>query len=204
VDGVGGRFFVLDGLDGSGKTTQAARVAAHLHERGDAVVVLREPGATPAGEAIRDLLLDADTDLTPLAEMLLYQAARAQVVETVIRPVLEQGQTVVLDRYWYSTAAYQGFGLGLDIGAIERVSAVATGGLDPDHVFILDLDPAVGLERVGGVRDRIEGRPLEYHRRVREGFLAVAETLGPRATVIDASRAPNAVAAQILKVVDAS
>ena len=200
---MGGKFYVLDGLDGSGKTTQAARVAAHLRERGETVVVLREPGATPAGEAIRDLLLDADTDVTPLVEMLLYQAARAQVVETVIRPALEEGQTVVLDRYWYSTAAYQGFGLGLDPVAIERVSAVATGGLEPDHVLILDVDPAVGLERVGAARDRIEGRPLEYHRRVRDGFLAVAAALGARATVVDANRSPDAVAAEILRVVDA-
>jgi dTMP kinase len=199
---VAGTFYVIDGPDGSGKTTQAARAAEYLRRRGAAVVVLREPGATPAGEAIRDLLLDADTDLTPLAEMLLYQAARAQLVETVIRPALEEGQTVVLDRYWYSTAAYQAYGLGLDPAVVRRVSAAATGGLEPDHVFLLDVDPETGLGRLDVGRDRIEGRPLDYHRRVREGFLAVARDLGERATVVDANGSADEVAAQILGVLE--
>jgi dTMP kinase len=190
-------FFVIDGPDGSGKTTQVARLAQEYKERGASVSVLREPGATPAGEAIRDLLLDPETDLTPPAEMLLYQAARAQIVETAIRPALESGHVVILDRYWYSTAAYQGYGLGLDPDAIRAVSAFATGGLEPDHVFILDLDPERGLARLDGARDRIEQRPLEYHRRVRDGFLKEAALLGDRCTVIDAGRTPDEVAATI-------
>jgi len=197
-----GSFFVLDGPDGAGKTTQAARLAEHLRAGGGTVVVLREPGATPAGEAVRDLLLDPDTDVTPLAEMLLYQAARAQVVEAVIRPALGDGKAVVLDRYWYSTAAYQGAGLGLDAAAIRTVSQVATGGLEPDHVFFLDLEPAVGLGRCGGARDRIEGRPLDFHRRVREGFLALARELGERATVLDATEPADDVARRIREVAD--
>lgn len=194
-----GRFFVIDGPDGSGKTTQAARLASELKARGEAVTVLREPGATPAGEAIRDLLLDPDTDVTPLAEMLLYQAARAQLVEAVVRPALESGQIVILDRYWYSTAAYQGSGLGLDRDAILSVSSVATGGLEPDHVFLLDVDPETALSRLDGRRDRIEGRPLDYHRRVREGFLEVARLLEGRCTVIDGARSPDEVAETILE-----
>jgi dTMP kinase len=200
---VGGVFLVIDGPDGAGKTTQAARLAAHLREQGRTVVCLREPGATPAGEAIRDLLLDPDTDVTAMAEMLLYQAARAQVVEAVIRPALAEGQTVLLDRYWYSTAAYQGHGLGLDPAAIREVSKVATGGLEPDHVFLLDLPADVGLGRLGDERDRIEGRPLEYHERVRAGFVHEIGRLGARATVVDASRSPDDVAREIRAVVDA-
>jgi len=190
---VPGRFYVVDGPDGSGKTTQVGRLAQHLRDAGQSVLVLREPGATPVGEAIRDLLLDPDTDVTPLAEMLLYQAARAQVVETVVRPALRDGTTVLLDRYCYSTAAYQGYGLGLDPGEIRRVSETATGNLEPDHVIFLDLDPEVAFGRLKGSPDRIEGRPLDYHRRVREGFLAEARRIVPRVTVIDASMEPDAV-----------
>jgi dTMP kinase len=199
---VRGTFLVLDGPDGSGKTTQIARLAARLRERGRSVVVLREPGATPMGEAVRDLLLHADVDITPLAEMLLYQAARAHLVETVIRPALGAGQTVVLDRYWYSTAAYQGHGLGLDPEEIRRVSAVATGGLEPDRVVLLDVAAEVGLARLRGVRDRVEARPLDYHRRVRDGFLAEARLLGPRAVVVDASRDEQTVAADVWRAVE--
>jgi dTMP kinase len=197
LGGVRGRFLVLDGPDGSGKSTQIARLAARLRERGEAVLVLREPGATPMGEAIRDLLLHADVDITPLAEMLLYQAARAHLVETVIRPALAQGQTVLLDRYWTSTAAYQGYGLGLDPDEIRRVSAVATGNLEPDRLILLDVPADVGLARLKGKRDKVEGRPLDYHRRVREGFLVEARRLGERAVVVDASRDEVAVAADV-------
>ena len=192
-----GRFYVIDGPDGSGKTTQVGRLARSLTERGHKVLVLREPGATPVGETIRDMLLDPDTDVTPLAEMLLYQAARAQIVDAVVRPALREGTTVLLDRYCYSTAAYQGAGLGLDTDEIHRVSATATGGLEPDHAVFLDIDPEVAFSRLDGARDRIEGRPLDYHRRVREGFLMVAELLGARATVIDAAQDADTVALTI-------
>jgi len=199
---VAGRFLVIDGPDGAGKTTQAVSIAEYFRARGEDVITLREPGATPAGEAIRDLLLDADTDVTALTEMLLYQAARAQIVETVIRPALARGETVVLDRYWYSTAAYQAHGLGLDPVSVRHVSAVATGGVEPDHVFFLDVDPELGLGRINGERDRIEGRPLDYHRRVRDGFLVEARALGGRATILDASRSADDVAAEIQAVLE--
>ncbi|MHC4938631.1 MAG: dTMP kinase [Planctomycetota bacterium] len=197
-----GKFLVLDGPDGAGKTTQAARLANHLRDRGVTVVGLREPGATPAGEAIRDLLLNPETDIGSRAEMLLYQAARAQIIEAVVRPALEEGKTVLLDRFGYSTVAYQGFGLGLDADEIRAVTGIATGGLEPDHVFILDVSPDVGLGRLNGPRDRIEKRPLDYHRRVREGFLAEAERLGDRCTLVDGTRSPDEVAATMAEAAD--
>ncbi len=193
-----GRLIVIDGPDGAGKTTQVARLAVHLKERGVDVVVLREPGGTAVGEAIRDLLLHSDTDVTAKTEMLLYQAARAQIVETKVRPALEMGRTVILDRYTYSTVAYQGHGLGLDPEGIRATAEVATGGLEPDHVVFLDLTPEAGLGRISGPQDRIEGRPLDFHRRVREGFLAQAQTLGAKATVVAADAPPADVAAAIL------
>jgi len=199
---VRGRFFVIDGPDGGGKTTQVAALADHLRERGERVTTLREPGATTAGESIREILLDPDTDLTATAEMLLYQAARAQLVEAVLRPALDAGTSILLDRFWYSTAAYQAYGLGLDPELVRVVSRVATGGLEPDHLFLLDIDPEVGLARIRGEHDRIEGRPLEYHRRVRDGFLAEARRLGDRATILDAARPAAEVSAAIRAVVD--
>jgi dTMP kinase len=193
-----GRLIVIDGPDGAGKTTQVARLAAHLKEHGSDVVVLREPGGTAVGEAIRDLLLHSDTDVTAKTEMLLYQAARAQIVETKVRPALEMGRTVILDRYIYSTIAYQGYGLGLDPKGIHATALVATGGLEPDHVVFLDLTPEQGLGRISGPQDRIEGRPLDFHRRVRAGFLAQAESLASKATVVDATAPAEDVAAAIL------
>jgi dTMP kinase len=199
---VPGKFLVLDGPDGAGKTTQAARLANYLRGRGLSVVGLREPGATPAGEAIRDLLLNPETDIGARAEMLLYQAARAQIIEAVILPQLEAGKTILLDRFGYATVAYQGYGLGLDADEIRSVTRIATGGIVPDHVFILDVPPDVGLARLDGPKDRIEGRPLDYHRRVREGFLAEAERLGDRCTLIDTTHSPDEVAARLIEAVD--
>ena len=172
-----GFFLVLDGPDGGGKTTQAARLADWLRERGFDVVACRDPGGTELGNRLRSILLDRHAvPISIRAEMLLYMASRAQMVEEVIRPALEAGQVVVCDRFLLATIVYQGHAGGLDPSEIAAVGKAATGGLFPDLTMVLDVDPASARGRVGPARDRIEDRPSEYHERVREGYLEAASS----------------------------
>jgi dTMP kinase len=171
-----GLFLTLDGPDGGGKTTQAATLAAWLRAQGVTVLTCRDPGGTSLGERVRPILLDRGTvNLSLRAEMLLYMASRAQLVEEVIRPALELGQVVVSDRYLLANIVYQGYAGGLAVDEVGRVGLAATGGLLPDLTLILDVPVAVARARVGGARDRIEDRPEAYHSKVREGFLRAAE-----------------------------
>jgi dTMP kinase len=170
-----GCFLTLDGPDGGGKTTQAARLAAWLRNRGFEVVACRDPGGTALGERIRAILLDrATVDLDLRAEMLLYMASRAQLVEEVIRPALGAGRIVVSDRFLLANIVYQGEAAGLPPDEVGRTGLLATQGLLPDLTLVLDIDPQVARDRVGLARDRMEDRPDDYHRRVREGFLRAA------------------------------
>jgi dTMP kinase len=162
-----------------------------LRAEGRTVVETQEPGGTPIGGQIRRLLLDpAHAVLAPAAELLLYEASRAQLVAERVRPALAGGVVVLCDRFTDSTVAYQGYGRGLDLGLIERLNAFATGGLQPDCTFLLDLDPACGLARVRQrtPADRMEAERLAFHQRVHEGFRAVAAAASDRVVVLDASR----------------
>ncbi len=201
-----GLFLTLDGPDGGGKTTQAAGLAAWLRARGVAVVSCRDPGGTALGDRLRAILLDRDTvDLALRAEMLLYMASRAQLVEEVIRPALAAGRTVVSDRYLLANLVYQGYAGGLPADEVAQVGRAATGGLLPDLTLVLDLPPEAARARVGAARDRIEDRPESYHMRVRDGFLQAARRARDGAcpeypapiVVIDASADPETVAARI-------
>jgi dTMP kinase len=170
-----GLFLVLDGPDGSGKTTQAARLADWLRARGCDVVTCRDPGGTALGERLRPILLDRSAvPISLRAEMLLYMTSRAQLVEEVIAPALAAGKVVVSDRYLLANIVYQGTAGGLLEEEIALVGMVATAGLLPDLTFVLDVAPEVAQARVGRSRDRIEDRPLFYKERVRAGFLAAA------------------------------
>ncbi len=171
-----GTFVSFEGGEGAGKTTQIGLLATWLAERGHEVVVTREPGATPLGAQVRALLLDPEATVAPRAEAMLYAADRAQHVEQVVRPALERGAVVVSDRYVDSSLAYQGAGRELDVEEVARLSAWATAGLRPDLVVLLDVDPEVGLSRAGGSGglDRIEAESLDFHARVRQGFLDLA------------------------------
>jgi dTMP kinase len=178
-------FVVLEGPDGGGKSTQVARLAARLAERGHDVVTTREPGATPAGEAIRAVVLGGEA-LDPRTEALLVAADRAEHVARVLRPALERGAVVVCDRYVPSSLAYQGVARGLGVEAVERLSAWATGGLCPDVVVVLDVDPEVGAARRAGPQDRMEREDAGFRAAVRHAYLDLASRYGW--VVIDGTR----------------
>jgi dTMP kinase len=194
-------FFVFEGIDGSGKSTQAVRLAAALEQRGVAVVRARDPGGTPLSDRIRALLLDPESAIAPAAELCLYAAARAQLVAEVIRPALDAGKAVVCDRFTWSTWAYQGAGRGQAAAHIARLEEVTCGGLRPAHVFLLDLDPARRAERLslaGKAPDRLEREGDAFYERVREGFLDIATARPGEGTVLDASRPEDELHAEIL------
>lgn len=182
-----GVFVVLEGGEGVGKSTQAARLQGFLEQQGVAVVRTREPGATPMGAAIRSLLLDPATGtLDDRTEALLYASDRAEHVATVVRPALLRGDVVISDRYVDSSLAYQGAGRTLPVGEVAALSEWATGGLVPDLTLVLDLDPESGLSRFAGA-DRLEGESIDFHRRVRQAFLDLALAEPSRYLVVDAS-----------------
>jgi len=205
-----GFFITFEGIEGCGKSTQLELLKAHLESKGRAVLSVREPGGTLLGERVRSVLLNGTEEgIDPWAELFLYEACRAQLVARVIRPALAEGKVVLCDRFFDSTLAYQGFGRGLDAGKIEGLNALATGGLVPDLTFLVDCAEDVGLKRAwarinasaGAREDRFEKEELAFHRRVREGFLAIARA-APRVKVIDGSREISTVHREICDIIE--
>jgi dTMP kinase len=202
-----GRFIVLEGPDGAGKSAQATRLAEHLRQSGHAVSLTREPGGTRLGEQVRAIVLDpSDVARGPVADALLFSAARAQLLAEVIRPALERGDTVVCDRYATSTMAYQGYGSGLDIDALRSLQAWATGGLEPDLVVLLDIPVEVGLaRRQAGRSDEItrfeDGarHDLAFHERVRAGYREMATADPGRWIVVDGSGPVDEIAEEVAR-----
>lgn len=201
-----GVFITFEGGDGAGKTTQIERLAAAIQRAGGDVVVVREPGGTPVGEAIRDVLLGpAHGRIEPVAELFLFAASRAHLTEEVIRPALAAGRIVLCDRYADSTTAYQGHGRGLDLAFVRSVNDVATGGLVPDLTIVLDVDPYEGVAAATtGGSDRIERESFAFHERVRAGYAAIAAQeptrvhIVPRGTVEEVWREVKRLAAPIV------
>jgi dTMP kinase len=197
-------FITLEGPEGSGKTRQISLLADALIQHGYSILVTREPGGTPVGDQIRSVLFDLkNTDMRPRTEILLFQASRAQLVEQVIRPSLASGDIVLCDRYADSTLAYQGYGHQVDMDELESIVLFATGGLRPDLTLLLDVDIEVGLRRKLDASEcnRLDAYDLGFHRRVRHGYLEMAQAEPGRWVVIDAGQPPEAVQAAILKVV---
>lgn len=193
-----GIFITFEGAEGAGKSTQIRRTAAFFRRRGRKVLMLREPGGTRISEAIRRLLLNpAHGEMADETELLLYLAARAQLVREKILPELKQGNIVICDRFEDSSTAYQGFGRGIGRKVIEGVSRdLVRGGLKPDLTFLLDIPSEKGLAR-GGRRDRIEQASMDFHRRVRRGFLEIARREKKRFVVLDARGSRDEVFAKI-------
>jgi len=191
-------FFSIDGGDGTGKSTQIELFCQWLRQQGQQVVACRDPGSTHLGEAVRDLLLHRhDLAIARRSEMLLYMAARAQLVEELICPALQAGKTVVADRYLLANVVYQGYGGGLDVPTLWEVGRVATGGLEPGLTIVLDLPAEVAAARINRDPDRMEMQGLEFHARVREGFLTEARRQPGRIVVVDASRPIDVVQADV-------
>jgi dTMP kinase len=196
----------FEGPEGSGKSTQLRRLATSLSAAGYPVLTSREPGGTALGDHVRAAVLNAPISVTPVAEFLLFSASRAQLVTEVVRPALGEGLVVLLDRYYDSSLAYQGYGRGLNLEFLREVTWEATGGLRPHVTVLLDIEPSLGLRRAtaDGAPDRVERAELGFHARVREGFLALAAQEPERFLVLDGTRPEDELAEAILSAVTGS
>ena len=189
-------FVTFEGLDGSGKSTQAELLAEWLRAEGRTVLTTREPGGTPVGEAVRDLVLHGD-ELSPWTEAALFAAARAEHVELAIRPALERGEDVVCDRYLDSSVAYQGIARGLGEERVLELNLTVTGGLLPDRTFLVLVDPEEARRRGGEVRDRIERETAEFMRRADEAFRSLAASYPERIVALDGQRPAEEIAKEV-------
>lgn len=199
-------FITFEGVEGAGKSTQISLLNSSLTEIGIKTLITKQPGGSILGEKIRKLILNPDEEDTPsaLTELLLYIADRAHHVETVIRPALAENKVVICDRYTDSTLAYQGFARGFELETLENLNNIATGGLKPDLTFLLDLKPEDGLSRIKNFRsdtklDRLESEKIDFHQRVRNGFLRIAKKEPDRVILIDAFAAKEDLAKKIFQ-----
>ena len=194
-------FFVFDGVDGAGKSTQIEMFVQFLRDQGRDVVTCQDPGSTELGEQLRAVLLGKhEVPISMRAEMMMFTTARTQLVQQIIKPALFSGKTVVLDRYILSTVVYQGYAGSLDPDEIWTVNRIATEGVMPDVTFVLDLPVEVAMKRIGDSRDRMESRGDEYFVKVRNGFIAEAERFPDGVDLVDANRKPERVQSEIRQI----
>ena len=204
-------FITFEGVEGSGKTTQIRRLKRYLTQKGIPCKVTREPGGSPIGEKVRKILLNPDyREMVPLSELLLYEAARSQHVKEVIGPFFKKGRVILCDRFSDATIAYQGYGRGVDLRLIKKLNRLSTQGIKPDVTFLLDCPSGVGLKRAllrnrslrGEKEDRFEREKIQFHHRVRRGYLSMAKKEPHRVKVIDTRQGEKRVFQKIQKIVD--
>ena len=197
-----GKFIVFEGIDGSGKTTQAKKLYEYLKEKGLKTVLTKEPGGTDIGKEIRKILLNKAYNIPPIAELLLYEADRNIHISTFVKPKLHNGYVVISDRYIYSTLAYQSFGRDIDRNLVDYLNSLATEDLKPDIVFLLDIPVEEGLNRIGKIRDkdRIEKEDINFHLKLREGFLKLADENRDIFCIIDGTENINSIFDKILNI----
>lgn len=179
-----GLFITFEGMDGCGKSTQLNLLADYLKEKGYEVIVTREPGAKGLGEKLREILLNYDGEVSSNCEAFLFLADRAQHIDTLVKPAIEAGKVVLCDRHTDSTVAYQGYGRGVDLKQIKMLNNIATSGFKPDLTFVFDIDIATSQARVGKNKDRMESAGVEFHKKVREGYLEIAENESSRVKLL--------------------
>lgn len=196
-----GLFITFEGGDGCGKTTQIKLLDEYLRSKGYKTLLTREPGSKGLGIKLREILLNYDGDVSPTCESFLFLADRAQHVDCIIKPALEEGVVVLCDRHTDSTVAYQGYGRGLDLEQIHNLNNIATNGLKPDLTIVLDVDVETSQNRVGSEKDRMESAGLEFFERVRKGFLEIAKQEPERVKVIDSIQTIEEIHKQILELV---
>ena len=196
-----GLFITFEGGDGCGKTTQIKLLEQYLRDKGYKTLLTREPGSVGLGEKVREILLNYDGEVSPVCESFLFLADRAQNVDCIIKPALEEGTMVICDRHTDSSVAYQGYGRGLDIDRIKMLNTLATDGLVPDLTIVLDVDVETSQARVGSEKDRMESAGIEFFERVRQGFLEIAKQEPDRVKVVDSKQSIEDIHKQILELV---
>jgi len=197
-----GKFITFEGSEGCGKSTQSKLLFDYLKSKGLKVTYLREPGGVVLSESIREILLNPKSEICPEAETLLYMAARAQVVEEIIKPGLNRGEIIICDRFLDSTIAYQGYGLGIDIKLIKSIGSFTTQGIKPSLTIFLDLPVKSGLFYRNNCQDRIEQRPVSYHQKVRRGYLALAKEEPRRIKIVKVESDKDKTQANIREIVN--
>lgn len=197
-----GLFITLEGADGCGKTTQLNLLKEYLTSRGYEIVVTREPGGKGLGEKLREILLNYDGEVSDRCEAFLYLADRAQNIDTIIKPAINSGKIVLCDRHTDSSVAYQGYGREQNIDDINMLNELAVNGVHPDLTIVFDIDTETSMARVGAEKDRLESAGIEFHKRVRNGYLEIAKKNPQRIKVVDASQTIEDVQRDVIKIIE--